>query len=456
MKKKKRMKKGFKAFLIIIVFLPILLASMYFLYKEVIVPKYSKNIEVLDIYLDNENVKVSLSEDAKCSLEQLDISSDKWIQSEKGVCSFDFVDKVEGVYTLDNYNRVVKHDIKNEFSIVDNIEITKEKLYLAKGAKEKIEYKVSVKGSVTDKVEFKSSNEEVATVDSDGNVAGVSDGEADIIVYIRDKEKSVHVIVTSLITAMPDQPSVTKTLLPCGIYTEEDNNLLDEILRDRVYSAGYKTRAGAVAAARFLGLEFPYRIAYFSENGRMSGSPKVDGEGRYYHEGLYLNSSRYDRITDIMYGPVIWGCPMYSVPTLKAISNGLDCSGFITWILRQAGFETGDLGAGVSPGIDDMTDLGPKGYLYEAVDEGRVKVGDLLSGNGETTNAWDGGHIAFVAGIENGNYYVAEEMWFGTGYFGAIIRKYTTEQFKYYFYWHIDMENFYEGNGTIGDYWTEL
>ena len=76
------------------------------------------------------------------------------------------------------------------------------------------------------------------------------------------------------------------------MYTKEQNDLLDEILKDRINDAGYKTRAGAVEAARFLSLEFPYRIRYFSENGR-GNTNKVEGEGRYYQVGLYLDESRF-------------------------------------------------------------------------------------------------------------------------------------------------------------------
>ena len=80
---------------------------------------------------------------------------------------------------------------------------------------------------------------------------------------------------------------------------------MDAILEDRVNDAGYQTRAGVVAAARFLGLEFPYRINYFTENGRMDScyGGKIDGEGRYYHKGLYLDESRFSQIEKSWAGP---------------------------------------------------------------------------------------------------------------------------------------------------------
>ena len=451
MKKKKVRIRKFPIILMIL----IIIVAVYLVVKDKNVFVGSKEIEVLGVELESSQIVVSLNSDAKCALEDLTSDSDKWVQSINNKCTFEFNDDVESIYTMDSKGKVVRHGIDKEFKIIDEVSVSNQKIYLAIGGKEKIEYEIDTKGKLKESPVFTSSDETVATVDKEGNVTGVASGKTTIKMKIKDEEQEVSVVVTSLIMVMPADYNYNKTLLPCGIYSKEDNDLLDEILKNRVYKAGYKTRAGTVAAARFLGLEFPYRIAYFSENGRMSGTsgPVVDGEGRYYHEGLYLHKSRYDIITDPMYGPAIWGCPMYSVPTLKAINNGLDCSGFITWILRQAGYESGDLGAGVSDGIMDMTDLGPKEKLDKALSEGKVKVGDLLSGNGETTNAWDGGHIAFLAGIHNGYYYVAEEMWVGTGYFGAIIRKYTEADFKYYFYWHIDMDEYYGAEGTIDDYW---
>ena len=443
-----------KITLLITVFLFVLIfCNWNTIMNKIILPITSKNVKILNVKLENGQINVLLSDNAKCSLDDITSKSDKWVISVSKICTFDFHDRIEKVYIVDKYNRKKTHIINKEFGIVDELKSKDKKIYLAVGASKKIDYNITSRGTINDVVKYTSSNSDVASVSDDGIIYGASAGEASITLSLSDKEQTIDVIVTNLITIMPEEPNVVKPLLQCNIYSKEDNDLLDEILMDRVKSAGYETRAGVVAAARFLTLEFPYRIGYFSENGRLSEYGGVDGEGRYYHQGLYLNSSRFSTITHSMYGPATWGCYMYSVPTLKAVSNGLDCSGFITWILKQAGYESGDLGAGINPGYPDMTDLGPKDYLSNALNEGKVKVGDLLSGNGETTNAWSGGHIAMLVGIHDGNYYVAEEMWFGTGYFGAIMRKYSLEEFKYYFYWHISMDDFYGTDGNLTDYW---
>ena len=129
-----------------------------------------------------------------------------------------------------------------------------------------------------------------------------------------------------------------KEELKCGIYSKEENDLLDKILKDRINDAGYKTRAGAVEAARFLSMEFPYRIRYFSENGR-EATNGVQGEGRYYNEGLYLDESRFVNIKKPLRGPQPWGCQLWSDPSEGYRANGLDCSGFVSWAFLNGGFD---------------------------------------------------------------------------------------------------------------------
>ena len=100
-----------------------------------------------------------------------------------------------------------------------------------------------------------------------------------------------------------------------------------------------------------------------------------------------------------------------------------------------------------------MTDLGPKYKLSERVPKKDLKVGDLLSGGDVPVN---GGHIALIAGITEDKVYVAECLWSGTGYFGAIIRTYKWDelQTKGRFYWTVDLDGFYtEGDGNLTDYW---
>lgn len=331
-----------------------------------------------------------------------------------------------------------------------NFNVINKEIYLAIDGSEYINYNLDVIGKLEETVSFISENEDIATVDDNGKVIGKNIGSTTIKVTIADKVQEVIVTVTNLIEVIPNEYNTKKKLLTCNQYTEEQNDLLDKILENRVSEAGLKTRAGVVAAARFITLEFPYKIGYFSENGRVTTygyTNYVDGEGRYYHKGLYLHKSRFTNIKRSMYGPNTWGCGIYSYVSEGIRRNGFDCSGFIAWILLNGGFDSGDIGAGISNIITDMTDLGTKINLKTSIQNNNIKVGDLLSGPKST-----GGHIAMVVGIKDNNYYVAECLW-GNGYYGAIIRTYSQDNLTNYFYWHIDMDVYYQEDGNYTEYW---
>ena len=299
---------------------------------------------------------------------------------------------------------------KNEDNVINKVEDTellgrltsfslnKNIIYLALNDTYTPTLTYGVEGVLNEKPYWFSENESIATVDQYGKIYGVSKGK-------------------------------TK----------------DKIFKERIKDAGYKTRAGVVEAARFYALEFPYQLQYFNENGRLTGNG-VDGEGRYYHKGFYLDKSRFSNISKSANGPQIWGCTMYSWPIHKYIPNGLDCSGFVSWILYNGGFDPGDIGAGVTGGKKDYTDVGKRTVLTKKVEKsGKIKVGDLLSSGGP-----GGGHVAIVVGIDKKKYYTAESLW---NYPNVGIREYTKEKFVRHFYYIMFMDEVYKKDGNITNMW---
>ena len=233
-----------------------------------------------------------------------------------------------------------------------------------------------------------------------------------------------------------------KEYLPCGRYTAQENMYLDEAPKYEITSAGYRTRAGAVAAARFLLLRFPYKLVYFYENGRMStDGDRVDGEGRYYHEGLYLNEYKEAEITEAYYGPKIWGCPLYGVSRNIDTENGLDCSGFISWVLFNAGFECGDLGAGPVEGTYDLSDLGEKVNI-RSLNMNEVMVGDLVGLDG---------HIGMIIGMDEENVYIGEAYWVKD----LQVRIYSYQDFLNSSEWEyaVLMDDYYADQGDLTEMW---
>ncbi|MDO4940220.1 MAG: hypothetical protein Q4E33_00835 [Erysipelotrichaceae bacterium] len=251
-----------------------------------------------------------------------------------------------------------------------------------------------------------SEDENIAKIDN-GNLVGVSNGE--VIIYNDDTQTRYEVSVSDLY--LPAHIDNNKELLPCGQYSNEQAIYLDTVLESKVMNAGYKTRAGVLAAARFLALEFKYRMPYFYENGRLEGStghPYADGEGRFYHKGLYLSEEKYDVLdpNGFVSGPQIWGCEMFSGAG-GVIPNGLDCSGYVSWCLYQAGFDPGDVGggAGIWDGAYNLPDLGVGdggAISTSSIDPDAIQAGDII--------AWEG-TIAIVVGVDEENIYVAHQYW---------------------------------------------
>lgn len=263
--------------------------------------------------------------------------------------------------------------------------------------------------------------------------------------------KEIEVVVTDVIVPLPKAFDTSRPYLSCEQFTADEAKLLDEILAFRIKQAGEGTRAGAVAAARFLTLEFPYKLSYYWESGRLNNTGKhyVDGEGRYYHKGLYLDKSKYKDIEASLFGPAMWGCllrcyeddPPHFVPGRK-YPNGLDCSGFVTWSLYNGGFDVGDRGAGESPSKGQLTDLGDfRTLTKELINSGEIKVGDLF-------NFW--GHISILIGEDKDNYYIAESL---NNYKGLVVKKYPKKSVRETFKYVVLMDDVYKQDGNLTDMW---
>lgn len=365
-------------------------------------------------------------------------------QGKDNKCTLKF--EIGSNYSLileDKYKKSVNYNILDYFDNILNFNFKNETIYMVVGESKKLEYT------------FKSINGNVDNFSTDSNIVTINDdivtanNIGDATIYKNDLK--LNVVVTDLIIS-PTLPARNKELVPCNRYTEEEGKLLDNILSYKVNSAGNGTRAGVVAAARFLMLEFPYKIPYFYENGRVNktGVNFADGEGRYYHKGLYLTNSKKKDIIASVSGPVIWGCPLcnweddpdYGYIWGKKMPNGLDCSGFVSWVLYNGGFDPGDLGAGDSISNDELTDLGDFMPLTNSlINSGKIKVGDLV-------NYW--GHIAIIIGIDDENYYVAESL---QDFGGVTVNAYKKEKLNKTFSYVALMDSYYKEDGNYTKMW---
>ena len=289
----------------------------------------------------------------------------------------------------------------------------------------KIELNINVNGIGHNDLNMSSSDESIVAIENNVLVCK-KPGTATIRVGNDNVSDSVDIIVTDLYT-LPDENSDHKPILKETICTSEEAHMLDEVLSRKIEEAGYQTRAGVVAAARFLALEFPYKLAYFAESGRLDPafSTKCDGEGRYYHKGLYLSEDKYADISASVYGPKYWGLffkedttedhskdDYYLVDGFKPSDigsdlylskrpNGLDCSGHVSWCYYNGGFDLGDLGAG-GPGSHGMNELGELVMIdEELLKSDRIKAGDLVG---------FASHIGIVIGVDENYIWISDTM----------------------------------------------
>lgn len=340
---------------------------------------------------------------------------------------------------LINYQTILLEESKD---------ILPEKIYLIESEKYKINIEFKNIDINENNIIWHSKDNNILKIENNNELIGLNKGKTIIYTYILNKKHEIQVEVTNLLLSQDKEYTINKELLSCNTYTKEENDLIDYILEYKINNVGYKTRAGVVEAARFLTINFPYRINYFYENGR--GTPyglkdTVHGEGRYYNKGLYLDESRFKNIEYIKNGPATWGCNIYSNVIGEVQRNGLNCSGFISWAMIQAGFDPGDIGAGITD-VYDYTDTGEKIILTEdIINKNVIKAGDLLHSDRA------GGHIAIIVGIDESNYYVAEAVWYEP--IGVVINTYSKKNIKENFNYVILMDSFYKKNGKYSELW---
>ena len=305
--------------------------------------------------------------------------------------------------------------------------VSEEKIYLAVGESTRIDNIDSVE------------DDGVLSLDN-GVITGLKAGISKIDVGCTLYE----IIVSDLYTS----PKINqdKDYLLCNEYSKEDNELLDTVLSYLIDRAGYGTRAGAVEAARFLTLRFKNKLNYFYENGRLDNDGNqdyADGEGRYYHKGLYLNEYKYEEldVDGIVEGPEVWGCELWSNGANGELEiNGLDCSGFITWCLLNGGYNPGDIGSGINDNTLDLTDLGQRVSINN-ISFSEIKVGDLIGFDG---------HIGMIIGDDDSSLYVAQAYWVKD--LQVSVYPYAeiyNSDWKYI----IKMDDFYKADGNLSDMW---
>lgn len=376
--------------------------------------------------------------------EQVPQFNDEWQLVRDNSCKLQVDQNDKYIYIRDEKNVGEKYLITDYASIITKIETDKQSIELIKDEKYTINLDISYVGNPDKTLIFKSENEDVAKIEGN-DIIGVGDGKTKIV--IKDKYQNtceIEVQVTTLIT-LP-QINNSKPFLKNIKYTAEEAKILDEYLFKEVKEAGDGTRAGVVAAARFLTLQFKYRIPYFLENGRLEhqNHSYADGEGRYYHKGLYLSADKFKNIEKSSAGPAIWGTYIKEYSTDNGMMpNGLDCSGFVCWCLKNGGFDFGDIGAGPGGSYLTLAEVGKSQRItMDLLNSKKVKAGDLIGFNG---------HMGIIIGVTNEKIYVADTLYYTKGTWA---QGYTYQELVKSNFTHIyDMNEAYGNDGNYTNMW---
>ena len=425
----------------------VLLIIFYALYYQSNLYLSVSNIEVIKVNDDKTSFNISIKGNSKEAFKCIAYNDTYSAEdtSNNGICNLTLnINKDYKIYLKNNHKKT------KEVNLTDNIlsfNFENDIIYMVLGNEKSLKYDELVIDKNKKLSKITSSDENIVSI-SNGTMRANAEGECEI----KTGNKSIKIVVTDIIEK-PTYHEQKKEIIPCNHYSKAEAELLDKLLAFKINESGYQTRAGAVEAARFLTLEFKYRIPYFYENGRVhpSGVHFADGEGRYYKVGLYLDDSKKDDIIASYRGPAIWGCPLTNLEPAPEYGyimgakkpNGLDCSGFISWALKNAGFDPGDIGAGDSEYPYQMTKLGEFVSLTpELIKSGKIRTGDLI-------NYW--GHIGMIIGIDEDNIYVAESL---PGLGGAVAKKYSKANIRNTFTHVVLMDKYYEKDGNLSDMWS--
>ena len=433
---------------LVILFGGFLLTGVFFLNRPIIIENISYG-----------NLNTDLSKTLTIKLKNTDrfsscsINGFNSVKPNNNICSFDVKD---GELKL-----IVKNFLTSKEKIIDvsindisKLTLNTHDYYLAPDETYNLRVNVDIVGTLNDYVlNWESDDPSIVDV-NDGKIIAKSLGTTKIRVSYRNGVKDeTNVTVTDIIRKQ--ELDDKKKTVTCHAYTEEEAELLDRILDSRVQAEGEGTRAALISVIRFITLNFKYKVPYFFEHGRLnntSGQRYVDGEGRYYHKGLYLSESKYKDLKKTHCSPQMWGCGLTNYDDLYGWAvgakypNGLDCSGFVSWAFLNSGKDVGDYGSGFNEQGFDLSDLGPHHTItYEYLNSDKYKVGDIIGWNG---------HIALIAGKDDKFIYIAESLNKGLrinkkNYVDKNSNLYSENTYSYV----ATLDDFYSSDGVYSDYW---
>jgi len=217
---------------------------------------------------------------------------------------------------------------------------------------------------------------------------------------------------------LEDTGNWVKPEMQCSTYTAADRTRLEKMLKDAITEAGGKgTRAGVVAAARFLVGALDYRVRYI-------GPKTTDSRlGKYSKEGLNIGNS------------TAWGC------RVAGYIQGMDCTHFIEWVLAQNGISGSSYGFKRTDTSTVIDSIKPGDLVYQKCGKSCANPSAGLS------------HVGMIVGVDRnkGIFYIAESVPGKDGKLGVTLHanKKETVLKTYAYIGNIS----FKGEGNVTDMW---
>ena len=186
------------------------------------------------------------------------------------------------------------------------------------------------------------------------------------------------------------------TVIECNGDRTKYNNQINNIIATN----GLRTRATAAALGRYLSTEIGVKIPYFW----------AGGHWHYSWDG-HDNPEMFKGVSPM------WGCVIQNMRSYMGnnmLPAGMDCTGFVAWILFNSGFNKSEVKS--FSGETYLSYLG--GKVLPVIDfkgsTSRIKAGDIV---------WREGHMGFVIDVEGETVTIAHEK--GTAW-GLVVEKYSS------------------------------
>jgi len=211
----------------VVIFLILIVSLIVFIGHKIDLGYYK-----LYINSNNDLVIGLFDNNISCQLTENELDDNNWKQSVNKQCIYSLDDKPYKLYIKFNDGNIKEiKEVQNLGKIIKT-ELNTNKIYLALNETYDLKLNIESIGNVDKTYKWTSTNNEVVDI-KNNQIIGASVGNTIIETNFNHETYKVEVVVTDKILAAPKKYDANKKYLECNVFSEEDNDLIDEILRIR-------------------------------------------------------------------------------------------------------------------------------------------------------------------------------------------------------------------------------